>query len=385
MMSRSRKRRMITTVVALVVALAVVLAPLLLFWPSAEEIVIGEDSWTMPGGGPQHLSYLPLAPQGPLRERWNTRLEGALAGPPAVAGERIYASCENGLLYSLDLESGKPVWRFDAGSELTSMPAVSEAGVFLGTPDGRVLCVGPGGDLNWESEVGGAVVSTPIPAGDRVYFGSSDRFVYCVDAASGSEIWSFQAEGPVEVSPCLYEGQVYATSFEGDLFALDARDGRLVWTYHSQDVPMVLPAADDGRVFQATEFGLHCIDTQSGKLLWEYATGVTVISNLAIRGNQLIVVDGSTGTDSRTLSLDARTGDVLWEAPSGYTTDRTELLASNEDIYMCGIDYLRAFAIESGTPSLESEIRGVLPHTMTVTKVYVLVGTDSRKVYCLEK
>ena len=384
-MSRSKKRRMISTVVALVLALAVVLAPLLLFWPSSEKIVIGEGSWTMPGGGPAHLSYLPFAPRGPLRERWNTRLEGALAGPPAVAGERIYASCENGFLYSLDLESGRPVWRFDAGSELTSMPAVSEAGVFLGTREGKVLCVGPGGELNWELEVGGAVISTPIPEGNRVYFGSSDRNVYCVDADSGSTLWSFQAEGPVEISPCLYEGQVYAASFEGDLFALDTRDGRLVWTYHSQGVPVVFPAADDGRVFLATEFGLHCLDAQSGKLLWEHATGPTVISNLAIRGNQLIAVRGGTGTESQTLSLDVRTGDLLWEAPSGYTTDRTELFASNEDVYLCGIDYVRALAVESGAPSLESELRGVLPQTLTVTEGYMLAGTDARKVYCLEK
>jgi len=384
-MARSRTRRTVSTVIALVLALTVVLTPLLLFWPASEDIVISEGSWTMPGGGPAHLSYLPFAPQGPLKERWSTRLEGVLAGPPAVAGERVYACCENGFLYSLDLQSGSPVWRFDAGGGVASMPAVSEEGIFLGTLDGRVLSVDPEGELNWELEVGGPVISTPIPEGGRVYFGSSDDYVYCVDAGDGSMLWDFEAEGPVEVSPCLYEGQVFGASYEGDLFALDAKDGRLLWTFRSQGVPVVFPAASDGKVFLASEFEVHCIDAQSGMVLWEYATGPTVISNLAVRGNQLVVVRGGSGEESKTISLETRTGDLLWEAVSGETTGRTPLFATNEDVYLCGIDHLRALAVESGIPSLEIDLRGVLPGTLTMTESYVLAGTDARKVYCFEE
>jgi len=384
-MARSRWQRTLFAAVAISLALVVVLVPLLLFWPSSEEIIIDKASWTMPGGGPAHLSYLPLAPKRPLNERWSTRLDGELAGPPAVAGQRVYASCSNGYLYSLDLENGRPVWRFDAASGIASMPAVSEEGIFIGTLDGRVHCVGAGGESSWVVEVGGAVVSTPIPEGGRVFFGSSDGSVYCVDAGDGSMIWSFEAEGPVEISPCIYEGQVFGASYEGDLFALDEKDGTLIWTYRSMGVPVVFPSADDGRVFLATEYELHCADTQSGKSLWSYSVGPTVISNLAVRGPQLIVVRGGSNAVSDTFSLDVRTGDLLWDAVSGDTTGKTTLFATNEDVYMCGIDFLRAMSTESGAPSLESELRGILPETVTITESYVLAGTDARKVYCLQE
>ncbi|MBN2028209.1 MAG: PQQ-like beta-propeller repeat protein [Actinobacteria bacterium] len=376
---------MLFIALSITLALVVVLVPLLLFWPSSEKIVIDEASWTMPGGGPAHLSYLPFAPKTSLHERWSTRLEGELAGPPAVAGQRVYASCSNGFLYSLDLENGRPIWRFDAASGIASMPAVSENGIFIGTLDGRVHCVDPGGESNWEVEVGGAVASTPIPDGDRVFFGSTDGSVYCVDAGDGSMVWTFEAEGPVEISPCIYEGQVFCASYEGDLFALNEKDGTLIWTYRSQGIPAVYPTADDGRVFLATEYELHCADAQSGKSLWSYSVGPSVISNLAVRGPQLIVVRGSRDTIPETVSLDVRTGDLLWDAVYGDTTEKTTLYATNEDVYMCGIDYLRVLSIESGAPSLESEIQGILPGTMTVTESCVLAGTDNRKVYCLEE
>jgi outer membrane protein assembly factor BamB len=381
-----RKRKTISTIVAIVLALIVAGAPLLLFWPSREEIVIDEGSWAMPGGGPSHLSYLPFAPRGPLQERWDTRLESALAGPPAVAGERAYVSCENGFLYCLELASGRPVWRYDAASGITSMPAVSEAGVLLGTLDGRVLNVGPEGELNWEVEVGGAINATPIPDGGKVYFGSNDRNLYCVSEIDGSILWSFEAEGPVEVSPCLYEGQVFGVSLEGELFALDAGDGRLIWTYRTTGVPAASPSAEDGKVFLASEFELHCADAQSGKVLWKYDIGPTVVSNLAIRGNQLVAVrGGGSGMEYSTISLDTRTGDVLWESPSGSATERTELFVSNEDIYLGCSDSLLTLAVESGIPSMEKEITGIIPETLTVTRSCILVGSDSRKVYCFEE
>jgi len=384
-MARSRMTRVIFAALALFLALAIVLTPLLVFWPSSDEIVVEEGSWAMPGGGPAHLSYLPFAPKTSLRERWSTRLEGELAGSPAVAGQRVYACCSNGYLYSLDLESGRPVWRYDAASGIASMPAVSGQGIFFGTMDGKVCCVGPEGGLKWATEVGGAVVSTPIPDGDRVYFGSEDRSVYCLQAGDGSIIWSFEAEGPVEISPCLYEGQVFCASYEGELFALDGDDGNLMWTYRSQGVPVVFPTADDGRVFLATEYELHCADAQSGKAVWKYSVGPNVISNLAVRGPQLIVVRGGKDAISDTISLDVRTGDLLWDTVSGDTTGKTNLFATNEDVYMCGIDFLRALSVESGAPSLESELRGVLPETVTITESCVVAGTEARKVYCLEE
>lgn len=384
-MARSGRKRIILTALVIALGLAMVLTSLFLLWPSSEEIVIDEASWAMPGGGPAHLSYLPFAPKTSLHERWSTRLEGELAGPPALAGKRVYVSCSNGFLYCLDLENGRPVWRFDTASSITSMPAVCEKGIFIGTLDGRVHCVGPDGQYRWTIEVGGAVASTPIPDGDRVFFGSSDGSVYCVDAGDGSMIWSFEAEGPVEVSPCIYGGQVFGASYEGDLFALDEKDGTLMWTYRSLGVPVVFPVADDGRVFLATEYELHCADAQSGKSLWGYSVGPTVISNLAIRGPQLIFVRGGNNAVSDTISLDVRTGDLLWDTVSGDTTGKTTLFATNEDVYICGIDFLRAMSTESGAPSMESELRGVLPETVTVTESYVLAGTDARKVYCLQE
>lgn len=382
-MKGKRLRRNLVSLAVGVMVPAVVIASLFYVNRSARKISISETDWPMPGGGPSHASYLPFAPRGNLRELWGTRLEEEISGPPAVVADKVFAGCRDGFLYCLDLENGRPLWKFDAGSEITSMPVVFQEGVLLSTMDGRVICVDSEGERRWEVEVGGPVTAAPLPGEGRVFFGSRDGFLYCVDARDGSRKWLYQADGPIEVSPCLHQGQVLGVSFEGSLFALDADDGRLLWTSRLQGIPVTFPVADEGRVFQATEFELHCADAQSGKRLWTYRAGPSVVSNPAVKGNQVIIIRGGEGEFSRTLALDVRTGDLLWEAASGETDRWTNLFATNRDVYLAGPDQLRALELESGTPSLGKDLEGVLPWTLTVSENYILAGTAGRKVFCL--
>lgn len=384
-MKRSKARGALFLAVSLAVALAAAAAPIFLFWTSEDRIPVDKESWTMPGGGPAHTSYLSLAPKGILRERWSTRLEGAPVGPLAVAGGFAYAACDNGLLYALELETGKPLWRYDAGGGLTSMPAVFEGGVLVGTLDGRVVSVNPQGEQEWEFEAGGAVSSTPIPAQGRVYFGSDDGFVYCLSAQDGSLAWSFDAGSQISVSPCVFEDLVFAASYEGDLFALEAGSGRLSWTYRSGGLPAVHPAADDGRVFLATELAVSCLEAQSGKMLWEFNVSPFIISNLVLRGSKMMVARGAVGGAMEALCLDARTGDSLWTSYCGESPAWTGAAASNADLYLAGREGVLAVSAESGMPSLEYKLQGVVASTLTLTERFVLAGTDARKVYCLEE
>lgn len=381
-MASGRSKGIIQAAIAVTVV-ALIVASIFLVRRSREKITLGEADWAMPGGNPSHTSFLPLAPRDNLRELWGTRLEGELAGAPAVAGERVYVCCKDGFLYCLELATGRPVWKYKAGSGFTSMPAVCEEGILAGTVDGRVLCVDAGGSLAWEEEVGGAITATPIPVGGRVYFGSLDGFLYCVEAGNGKRRWAFQADAPIEASPCVYEGQVFAVTSEGGLLALDGGNGRLVWTYLCDEAPASFPVADEGRVYQATETTLHCADAQSGKRLWSRYVGSRIVSNPALRGNQVQVIQGWQGAPSTAIALDARTGDPLWSVASGETSGWTWLFSTTQDVYLAGPGQLRAVLADSGSPSLSWDGDGISPETLTVSRDRILVGTNSRKVYCL--
>jgi len=68
-------------------------------------------------------------------------------------------------------------------------------------------------------------------AGGSLYFGSSNSDkVTCLDANDGTEIWKFYTDGPVRFAPTVYNGKVYFGSDDGYVYCLDGADGSLVWS-----------------------------------------------------------------------------------------------------------------------------------------------------------
>jgi len=69
-----------------------------------------------------------------------------------------------------------------------------------------------------------------VVVGDSLYFGSSSSDkVVCLDTRRGAERWKFFTGGPVRLAPTVYEGKVYFGSDDGWVYCLNADDGSYVW------------------------------------------------------------------------------------------------------------------------------------------------------------
>ena len=68
----------------------------------------------------------------------------------------------------------------------------------------------------------------------NVYFGSCvTNKVYSIDAAEGKVRWTFFTQGPVRFAPTVYSGRVYVGSDDGYVYCLDAEDGSQIWKYRA--------------------------------------------------------------------------------------------------------------------------------------------------------
>ena len=127
---------------------------------------------------------------------------------------------------------------------------------------------------------------SPIAVGDFVFFGSSaDDSVYCLDADSGREKWSFAANGPIRVALSFANGKLYFGSDDGYAYCLKADDGSLIWR------------------FRPTEPGRLILNNGRLVPLHPCRTGVLVDGGTAYFGNALLpwknaylcAVDAATG------------------------------------------------------------------------------------------
>jgi len=73
-----------------------------------------------------------------------------------------------------------------------------------------------------------------VVAGGKLYFGSSvEESVTCLNAADGKRLWTFYSEGAIRFAPLCHEGKVYFGSDDGYVYCVDGDRGELVWKFQA--------------------------------------------------------------------------------------------------------------------------------------------------------
>lgn len=183
--------------------------------------------------------------------------------------------------------------------------------------------VAPGGlsqqlELLWSFEAGGAVTSSPVVADGRVYVGSDDGKLHCVDARTGEGLWAFETEDMIEAPPLVVDGRVYIGSSDFFFYALDAKTGELAWKFETDD--KILGGANyarvDGKlriVVGSYDTRLYCFDAETGTELWRYTTENYVNGTPAVLDDR--VVFG--GCDAVLHVVSITTGEATGSIPLG--------------------------------------------------------------------
>ena len=154
--------------------------------------------------------------------------------------------------------------------------------LYVGSYDGHVYCLDARtGKLIWRASaqprLSGTArfYSTPAVAYGRVYIGSTDGKVYSFGAASGKLRWSHGTGGYVYASPAVWNRLVLVGSYSRRFYALDAATGDVRWTLPRERPDLGL---GDGRrrrrlLRDARRQRTYALDARTGKLLWTFPDG----------------------------------------------------------------------------------------------------------------
>lgn len=170
----------------------------------------------------------------------------------------------------------------------------------------------------------------PIVVGRQLFVGSPlADWVVALDTTTGAEQWRFWTEGPVRFAPASVDGRVYVGSDDGWLYCLDATSGKLLWKHPGGPADRRLignervmsvwpvrggPVVADGIVYFATGLWpfmgvyVHALRADTGDVVWTNSTshsiyapvdhnfwdyvGISPQGYLVVAGNRLIVPSG---------------------------------------------------------------------------------------------
>jgi len=231
-----------------------------------------------------------------------------------------------------------------------------------------------------------------VVAGGRVYFGSSsDDKVYCLDAATGRESWTFYAEGPVRLAPMSTGTSLFFGSDDGNVYCVDPVNGNLVWKYNPR--PDAARICGNERVISAVPirtdvlaingiayFGAGLFPVNAG----EYIVAVNAADGLLRTKTEYWY--SYQGYQYRKLGSDS----ILCATGSGDDQYFTRLLAKQMASTESTFDTIKVDTLVfRGTSGLVSSSRGGWsapvkgkPRSLAFSDGRLFASTDSGYIYC---
>lgn len=247
---------------------------------------------------------------------WKFKADGKIIGTARIAGENLYFGSDRGTIYALSTSDGALLWSKKTGGRIASRPAYHNGHIFVLSGDGNLHKLNASdGKSEWVFQTEGAehrfkrfsssgeefsdiwdyYLSSPVVEDSVIFFGSSDRHIYAVDARSGKQIWKYKTGDVVHSDPIVDEGIVYAGSFDGFMYALDAADGSLRWKFDTVGAAYfpegaVQQGAEIHKgviLFGSRDYNLYVLNKKTGKGFWNFKAESWVIGRPLVHGERV--------------------------------------------------------------------------------------------------
>ena len=219
---------------------------------------------------------------------WHKSLHGGIYSTPVTDGKSLFIGDDVGVMYALDLKSGKTLWQFNTGMRIVGSPAVSDGVVVFGSANYMIygLDAKTGKEL-WHVTTEQAVMGAATIHEGIAYIGGGDGRMFAIDIHTGAVKWSFdELKNYVLTRPLVYQDKLYFGTWDTHFYALNLQDGSLVWKWNNGNgnpklsPASVWPVAANGKIFiTAPDRYFTCLDAETGEQIWrtkEYKVRETV-------------------------------------------------------------------------------------------------------------
>ncbi len=223
----------------------------------------------------------------------------------------------------------------------------------------------------------------PAIVGGRVYFGSSvDHQMHCVDLQSGQTLWTFFTGGPIRLAPTVQEGRVYFGSDDGHVYCLQADTGAQIWSLRAGPQDDWLLARGElvsrwpvrtgvllhdgiayfgAGIFPHEDIYLYAVRAADGSIVWRednVSDRDAGRNDLSPQGYLLANDDYLFVPSGRSLpaTFDRRTGRLLhkriysWRSTAGGVVGGTKALLADGQLYCSGPHHFLAIEQSDGDP-----------------------------------
>jgi outer membrane protein assembly factor BamB len=284
--------------------------------------------------------------------RWSKYTSHSFACTPAIAGDTVYFTSSEGILFSCDL-NGNELWTFSLYHPINSGITISSNGtLYIGdagqNETGVLYSINPDGTLKWSTVFQNSTGWYTTPAlsheENTVYVTPGNWDLYAVNASDGNIKWSFPSEAAFNTqysSPSVILHNDSHFVIFGDLgnfsgnsywYAVKSTDGSEKWRVTCGNSIQNTASYDPntGIIYLADNDGIiRAVDTM-GNLKWTKGFGA-VLSDIVIDGEGKIIFGTETGY---IYIINGSNGEEIFSMYLGMPYSSTPVIGKNGKVYV---------------------------------------------------
>ena len=176
--------------------------------------------------------------------QWRFPTAGIIHTSPVLSNNTLYFGSWDRFLYALDSRTGREKWKFRTQADtaihllegIQASPLVYDGHVYFGARDGYFYSLDTAtGQPAWKYSANNSwILTTAAAKDDVIYTGTSDTYLLlALDAATGKEKFRTAADGYVYSSPLIAGNTIYFGDFTGQLLAVDRLSGAIIDRYET--------------------------------------------------------------------------------------------------------------------------------------------------------
>lgn len=314
------------------------------------------------------------------RVQWESRVAERLVWPmaPVVDGESVFVGTPEGRLLRLG-PSGGVEWRVELGSPASSPVTVAEDRVYVLDQAGtlHVRSASDGAELARVPVLAGRSTSAPLAIGEHVYASGLDRSLAAVRVGTWTVEWKVTLPAASAGSFAAGEGLLVGLGTDGVVRGVSRTDGTVRWTHPLTPGGRGTPAVEGGVVYVADGAGtVEALALATGERRWGAKVDGAVDGGVAV-GSELVFVGTKAG---RVFALARVDGSLRWRQDVAQPVVAPVVVSGAELVVPTSLGVLHRLAVTDGRSVGQTGVGSAADGAPAIRDGHVVLGLADGRV-----
>lgn len=273
---------------------------------------------------------------------WELELDGPVVGDAAIANGTVYVGTVMGTFYAVDFKTGKKKWDFVTEDTIETPVTVHKGKVFFGSHDRFFYCLDEAGKLVWKIETadktvgGGVIVRSPDDKEDWIIINGYDGVCRALRIDDkGSEAWIYETADQINGTPAIVDNKyVVLGGCDAVIHTIALGTGEGV-NEVLVDAEIIGTIATSGTMVYSANYAnqLVAADALAKQPLWIYSDKeFGFYAAPALNDDHIFI--GS--RDKHMHAINRQTGKRTWRVKTGSRVDGAALVFDNAVVFGSG-------------------------------------------------